>query len=73
MKVQNRRKMEESVIDELKEHEVPFNQVLHVNRLTAFWSVIPEPWDDKSCAAWSEYHNKTHSFAQNDEHYSKRD
>lgn len=73
MRVQNRRKMEEAIIDELKEHEVPFNQVRHVNRLTAFWSIIPEPWDDKPCAAWGEYHNKTHSFAENDEHYTKRD
>ena len=74
MKVQNRRKAEEAVIDELKEHEVLFN-VRHINRLTAYWSIIPDPWDgdDKPVAAWSEYHNKSYSFAENDEHYTKRD
>ena len=70
MKVQNRRKAEEAALDELKESGVYFR---HVNRLTAYWSIIPEPWDDKPCAAWGEYHNKTQSFAQNDEHYTKRD
>jgi len=72
MKVQNRRKMEESVIDELEEYEIPLNNVRHINRLTSFWTVIPEPWDDKACAAWGEYHNKNFSFAENDHHYTKR-
>lgn len=64
MKVQNRRKTEESALDELKENGSYFR---HVNRLSAFWSIIPEPWDDKPCAAWGEYHNKSYSFAKNDE------
>ena len=72
MKVQNRRKMEEAVIDELEEHGIPLSHVRHNNRLKAFWAIIPDPWDDKPNAAWGEYHNKTHSFALNDEHYTKK-
>lgn len=68
MKVQNRRKAEEAALDELNNSGAYFR---HANRLSSFWAIIPEYRDDKPCAAWSEYHNKTHSFAENDEHYTK--
>lgn len=54
-KVQNRRKAEHAALEEIKENEVPFR---HQNRLQNFWSIIPEPFDDKPNAAASEYHNK---------------
>jgi hypothetical protein len=75
MKVQNRRKMEEAVLDELEENEISSNQVRHINRLSAFWSIIPEPWDDKPNAAWGEYHNKNYwtvwREAANNPHWTK--
>lgn len=60
MKVQNRRKMEASVIDQLNENEVLLNQVRHSNRLMAYWSIIPDPWDDKNNSSGREYHNKNY-------------
>ena len=66
MRVQNRRKAEEAALDELNEVGVFFR---HVNRLASFWSVIPEPWDDKPVAAWDEYKNKNYwsnKIARND-------
>lgn len=71
MKVQNRRKQSEAVLDEMIENGVPF---LHHNRVQSYMTLIPEPWDDKPVAAWSEYHNKVYwptKLAQNDEHYTR--
>lgn len=71
MKVQNRRKQSEAVLDEMVENDVPF---LHHNRVQSYMTLIPEPWDDKPVAAQSEYHNKVYwpnKFAQNDEHYTR--
>lgn len=72
MRVQNRRKAEESALDHLIENEVCFR---HVNRLTSFWTIIPDPWDDKPATSWKEYHNKTYwpkKLAQNNEHYTRK-
>lgn len=72
MRVQNRRKMCEAVLDEVTANGVPF---LHSNRVRSFMSLIPEPWDDKPHAAWGEYHNKTYwpsRLAGNDEHFTRK-
>lgn len=68
MRVQNRRKTEETVLDILMEENVPFR---HVNRIINYWSIIPEPWNDKPVAAWGEYHNKKYDFSANDVHWTK--
>ena len=71
MRVQNRRKAEEACLQELVDVGVPFG---HHNRMSSFWSLIPEPRDEKTVSAWSEYHNKTYwdkRCAQNDEHYTR--
>lgn len=71
-KVQNRRKAEQAALDEIKEYEVPFR---HTNRLQNFWSIIPEPYDDKPNAAANEYHNKqywvTKRAKANQPHYRR--
>lgn len=55
--VQNRRKAEQSALGDVVYYDIPCR---HFNRLQAFMTVIPEPWNDKICAAWGEYHNKNH-------------
>lgn len=55
MKVQNRRKSEENAVDQLKTEDLVSR---HWNRLRAWWSIIPNPWDDHRCSAWKEYQNK---------------
>ena len=73
MKVQNRRKAEQSAIDQLDEEGV--DVVRHKNRLKSYWSIIPEPWNDKLNAASSEYHNKQHWIryweAANSPHFTR--
>ncbi len=74
MRVQNRRKAEAAALDEMLEEGVP---IRHINRLQSYWTQIPEPWDDKPNAAWSEYHNKNYwtkwREAANAPHWSKGD
>ena len=55
MKVQNYRKTECTVLDQLKEESVLFR---HINRISSYWSLIPNPWDDYRHSAFSEYQNK---------------
>jgi hypothetical protein len=55
MRVQNRRKAEASVLEDITDAEV---RARHSNRIKNYWSLIPEPWDDKPHASAKEYHNK---------------
>lgn len=72
MRVQNRRKAEQSAIDEVNEENVP---IRHQNRLKNYWGIIPEPFDDKSNAASNEYHNKQYWARQreaaNQSHFTR--
>ena len=57
MRVQNRRKCEQSAIDQIRELATTTR---HINRLNSYWTQIPEPWDDYMHSSGSEYHNKTY-------------
>lgn len=76
MKVQNRRKAEQSAIDEIEEEGID-GVVRHPNRLKNYWGIIPEPYDDKPNAASNEYHNKQYWIeyrkAANSPHYTRGD
>lgn len=74
MRVQNRRKAEQSAIDEIDEEGV---SPRHPNRLRNYWGIIPEPWNDKRNASGNEYHNKQYWVefrkAANSPHYTRGD